>query len=125
MEKEQRGSRGSGRRGRAGSCGQRGNHGLCDGELGKRLLTANFRARFRRRNSEKAALWLEIPQRCLKVSMHEVMNDGVPVLVGLSPEREIWGGGIDKIQVSRWFPSLYTAAGWKQSHRDKPLVPET
>lgn len=74
---------------------------------------------------EKAALWLEIPQRCLKVSIHEVMNDDVPVLVGLSPERDM-GWKIDKIQVNKVVSQSVHCPLWiDKVHRDKPLVPET
>ena len=116
---------GSGRRGRAGSCGQRGNHGLCNGELGKELLTANFRARFRREEiPRRLPCGWKFPQRCLKVSIHEVMNDDVPVLAGLSPERDMgWRDRQDTGQQGGFPVCTLPALDGSKVHRDKPLVP--
>lgn len=124
MEKEQW-EQGSRRRGRAGSCGQRGNPGLCGGELGKELLTANFRARFRREEiPRRLPCGWKFPQRCLKVSIHEVMNDDVPVLAGRSPERDVgWRDQQDTGQQGGFPVCTLPALDGSRVHRDKPLVP--
>lgn len=51
--------------------------GLCDSKFGEEPASVpdSGEKRFR-----EGCLWLEIPQACLKVSIHTVRNEDVPVL---------------------------------------------
>lgn len=63
-----------------GTLGQR------DGQSGKELLTAGFRARLRREEiPRRLPCGWKPPRLCLTVSMHRVMNEDVPVLAGPRP----------------------------------------
>lgn len=102
-----------------------GTVGLCDGKLGKELLTASFRIRFRREEiPRRLPCGWKSPHPCLNISLHEVMNEDVLVLAGRSPERDMGSGHQRDTGQQGGFPvSTLPTPGRKPSPQDKPLVP--
>ena len=126
MEKGQRGSREAEEEEGQEAVAGEGTVGLCDGKLGKELLTAGFRTRFRREEiPRRLPCGWKSPQPCLNISLHEVMDEDVLVLAGRSPEKDTGSGHQRDAGQQRGFPvSILPTPGRKPSAQGQTTCPQ-